>query len=214
MVHAAHVAMVIAAAVATAAGGSPPATIPTTAPTTQPATAPAAGIEPLRLWTSPADHIRLQCPATWKVLAHPPPGQVFAARIPLRNASAPFAVIDLRIDRATPGPLVPGPERDSVDSAATAEIADAMAAYVFNNGGKKVAIHPDTLGNPGLRSGAIPARRVRFLTDLPAGPLATIHVVAVRNGIAYVWTLAAPAPALDALLPEVNRTFASFETLQ
>jgi hypothetical protein len=202
------------ALVRSAMAADTPATEPLATPARQPTTAATAPAQLLQEWDSRQYRVRLHCPATWTLLAPPPAGQVFAARIPLHAAAVPFAVINLRIDRAAPAAPASESSARIADRAAMMEVADAMAAYVFNNGGKKVTIQPATLGDAGLPSGAMPARQVRFVTDLPSGPLTTMHVIAVRDGIAYVWTIAAPATVFDPLLPQVEQALARFETLQ
>lgn len=196
-------------------GGAMPATAPAPAQSAAtrpagPATAPALPLVP---WSSERFRVRLRYPRPWHIVATPPVGTVFSAHIPLHDPPGPAATISLRMDRAVAADKI-GPDPSGTDRAAMMDIADAMAAYVFNNGGRKVTIRPDTLGSKTLPGGAIPARRVRYLTDLPSGPAATLDVVAVKNGIAYVWTISGPAGSFDPLLPQVQQMLDSFETLQ
>lgn len=165
-----------------------------TAPATQPATAPMA-----REFTSDKFHFRVKYPAGWLVPPQPIGTEVFSARTPAFGPKdARFGAVGLRIDQ--------GPQGRS-DRSILMELSAAMAGYIFNHGGKKVTIRPDQLGN-------LPARRVRFISDQPSGPVATMYVVAVKHRIEYVFSIAAPAEKFDELLPAVETMLKSFEVLE
>jgi hypothetical protein len=152
----------------------------------------------MREFASDEFHFRLKYPADWLVPQKPIGGAVFSARTPaLGPKDARFGVVGLRIDQ--------GPQNRS-DHDTLMELSAAMAGYVFNHGGKKVTIRPDQLGG-------LPARRVRFISDEPSGPIATMYVVAVKHRIEYVFSIAAPAEKFDELLPEVEAMLKSFEVL-
>jgi len=154
---------------------------------------------------------RLSVPADWIVPGRPDDGQVFTAWMPLRAAArggpatrpgaGPFRVggVGLRVER--------GP-RGQPDKQVLRDLTDSMAASLFADeklAAKHVALRPATVGD-------LPAaRQVRFTVDQDGRSVAVMYVVAVRNGVEYVFNIAAPADQLDGLLPDVTAMLASFD---
>ena len=168
---------------------------PSTAPSTLPATLS---------FTSAAGQFRFDYPADWRLPAHPLPRQLFSAQTPPIGPHGQFAVVCWQLDHAAPG---------VTDRGAMMDLSDALAGYAFNHGGQHVTIQPDTLGLPGSAD-ALPGRRVRFFTPGPAGTVATLYVVAVKDGAAYLFTLAGPAEVFDAAVVAAAPMLQSFQRLQ
>ena len=177
-------------------------TLVAAAPSTQPSTAPVS--PPLANFTSAEARVRFSYPADWTLPPKPLPRQLFTAQTPPLDANGRFAVISLQVDRGVPGPN---------DPAAMLDFSDALAAYAFNHGGQHVILKADTLGLP-TSDDALPARRIRFLTPGISGTAATQYVVAVKDGTAYLFTVAAPAEIFDTAIAAATPMFQTFQRLQ
>jgi hypothetical protein len=156
----------------------------TTAPTTEPA---------LREFSSRQYRVRWKYPADWIVANPPMQGKVFSAHVP----GGDNGFVNLRIARGSQG---------SSDAAILVDVADGLASFVFKNGGEHVKIKPEQIGD-------LPARRITFEKQGESQRVKAAYVVAVKDGVEYVFNFAAPAVVFDSLEPAVNEMLKSFEVL-
>ncbi len=159
-------------------------------PTTDPSAVPTSD------YRNDEHHFQFQYPTQWKLLDRPVNNQVVSMQVALGDANAPAeGVAGMRI--------VVDVEAGS-DPEILKEISGEMVNYVFNNGGKKVVVKDDRLGD--LR-----ARRIRFEIDKAGAKSHVLYVVAVRHRKEYVFTAAAPGDGLDRMLPGIEALLKSFE---
>jgi hypothetical protein len=157
-------------------------------PATQPTTRPIK----LRAYDNTQFNFHLDYPEDWTVLDHPVNNQVLSMQTePPGKADQNLGVMGLRIDT---GPA------DANDSELLKQISGQMVDYLFNHGGKNIAIKPDKLGD-------IPARRITVDTNASKA----VYMVAVFHHTEYVFNIAAPAEQMEKMMSAASEVIRSFK---
>jgi hypothetical protein len=169
-------------------------------PASQPAPLPPSATEPSKIpmadLTNAPFHFHLKYPADWKAVDPPVNHQVISLQtVPIDPKNTAFGVIGLRVTRGS---------GEEADPELLKDVSGEMVNYAFNNGGKKVILKPDKLGD-------IPARRIVFDLEKPDGVSRVECVVAVRDSGIYVFTVAAPSDVFDKMQPGLREMLKSFE---
>jgi len=156
-----------------------------------PATKPATKPIKLRHFDSSAFNFHLDYPDDWTVLEHPVNNQVFSMQTQAPGkADQNLGVMGLRIDT---GPATAN------DDQLLKQISGQMVDYLFNHGGKNIAIKPDKLGD-------IPARRI----TLDTAASKAVYIVAVLHHTEYVFNIAAPADQMEKMMSAASEVIRSF----
>jgi hypothetical protein len=161
-------------------------------PATQPTTQPIK----LKHFDNNTFNFHLDYPDDWTVLEHPVNNQVFSMQTQAPDkADQNLGVMGLRIDT---GPA------NANDDQLLKQISGQMVDYLFNHGGKNIAIKPDKLGD-------IPARRISVDTTTSTGTTKAIYIIAVQHHTEYVFNIAAPADQMEKMLPKAEEVVRSFK---
>jgi hypothetical protein len=128
----------------------------------------------------------------WRLVNPPAVGQVLSIRTgdftpttaPVSRPSADFGTLGIAVQA--------DPESKS-DAQTLHEVSAGIADFVFNHGGSKVTIRPDSIDG-------IEARQVRFVT----GGKAAVCYVVVRRRTAVILDAAAPTARFEQFLPTVR----------
>jgi hypothetical protein len=157
-----------------------------------PATQPASHPVRLKHLDINAYNLHLDYPADWTVLDPPVNNQVLSMQTQAPGkADRNLGVMGLRINT--------GPETAD-DAQLLKEISGGMVDYLFNHGGKNIAIKPDKLGD-------IPARRISVDTDSAKA----VYMVAVLHHTEYVFNIAAPADQMEKMMSAALEVIRSFK---